>query len=225
MEGVVFGIVRVRVLLVLVLFDVCYARHLVEDYVELDVKGSLSRAQGELSARVSEEDFGDGSAFALPLLHRSVVKGSSNLAYGERFHARLKRDFARVSSINERIKLAVSGVSSSNLASRGKGGVVSATGDFESPVVSGMEEGSGEYFSQIGVGVPPRMQLMVLDTGSDVNWIQCKPCSDCYQQRNPIFDPSLSSSYASVSCGDSLCQRLDVSGCSMNGSCMYQVSL
>ena len=31
------------------------------------------------------------------------------------------------------------------------------------------------------IGKPPQSLYMVLDTGSDVNWLQCKPCSDCYQ--------------------------------------------
>jgi hypothetical protein len=64
---------------------------------------------------------------------------------------------------------------------------------------------------------------MVLDTGSDVNWIQCKPCSDCYQQSDPIYDPTSSSTYESLTCEAQQCQQLEVSAC-RNGKCLYQVS-
>ncbi|XP_057962463.1 protein ASPARTIC PROTEASE IN GUARD CELL 1 [Malania oleifera] len=64
---------------------------------------------------------------------------------------------------------------------------------------------------------------MVLDTGSDVNWVQCLPCADCYQQADPIFEPALSSSYAPLSCAATRCKSLDVSEC-RNNSCLYEVS-
>ncbi|AES68109.1 eukaryotic aspartyl protease family protein, putative [Medicago truncatula] len=33
-----------------------------------------------------------------------------------------------------------------------------------------------------------------IDTGSDLVWLQCKPCNICYKQTSPIFNPSKSSS-------------------------------
>ncbi|URD75456.1 Eukaryotic aspartyl protease [Musa troglodytarum] len=66
---------------------------------------------------------------------------------------------------------------------------------------------------------------MVLDTGSDVVWLQCAPCRRCYSQSDPIFDPRSSRSYAAVPCGAPLCRRLDVAGCdTRRRSCLYQVS-
>jgi len=51
-----------------------------------------------------------------------------------------------------------------------------AVGDStEYAVVSGLAQGSGEYFTWVGVGTPP-----MLDTGSDVVWLQCAPCRRCY---------------------------------------------
>ncbi|KAL6189165.1 hypothetical protein ACLB2K_040555 [Fragaria x ananassa] len=39
---------------------------------------------------------------------------------------------------------------------------------------------------------------MVLDTGSDVVWLQCAPCKRCYSQTDPVFDPRKSSSFSSL---------------------------
>ncbi|KFK29560.1 hypothetical protein AALP_AA7G149800 [Arabis alpina] len=39
------------------------------------------------------------------------------------------------------------------------------------------------------------MQLLHMDTGSDLTWLQCSPCTHCYRQSIPIFDPSRSYTY------------------------------
>lgn len=64
---------------------------------------------------------------------------------------------------------------------------------------------------------------MVLDTGSDINWLQCQPCTDCYQQTDPVFDPSASSTYAPVPCQSQKCSSLEMSSC-RGGQCLYQVN-
>jgi aspartyl protease family protein len=118
---------------------------------------------------------------------------------------RLKRDRKRAAGISE-----------ANLA-RGDG--------VASPVVSGLAQGSGEYFTKIGVGTPATPALMVLDTGSDEVWMQCTPCLKCYQQSGPIFDPRRSTSYSAVGCSSPLCHRLHKGGCDLHRrSCLYQVT-
>lgn len=64
---------------------------------------------------------------------------------------------------------------------------------------------------------------MVLDTGSDVTWLQCNPCTDCYRQTDPVFDPKTSSSYKTLSCESQQCSSLEMSSC-RNGQCLYQVN-
>ncbi|KAK7269738.1 hypothetical protein RIF29_22473 [Crotalaria pallida] len=64
---------------------------------------------------------------------------------------------------------------------------------------------------------------MILDTGSDVTWVQCAPCERCYHQLNPIFNPNSSSSYSPLSCDSPLCESLDQSQCSNGDNCLYQV--
>ncbi|XP_048421673.1 aspartyl protease family protein 2-like [Pyrus x bretschneideri] len=135
------------------------------------------------------------------------------------FHLRLQRDAFRVKTLTS---LAAAAAASSNRTTRG-GGHVPVTG-FSSSVVSGLSQGSGEYFTRLGVGTPPRYVYMVLDTGSDVVWLQCAPCKRCYTQADPIFDPRKSGSFATIPCGSPLCRKLDSPGCNSKKTCLYQVS-
>jgi len=72
-------------------------------------------------------------------------------------------------------------------------------------VESGVAVGSGEYLMDVYVGTPPRRFQMIMDTGSDLNWLQCAPCLDCFEQRGPVFEPAASSTYRNVTCGDQRC--------------------
>ncbi|KAG0492793.1 hypothetical protein HPP92_006191 [Vanilla planifolia] len=140
--------------------------------------------------------------------------------------ARLSRDSARVEAISKRISLAVHGVEKADLKPLLTDEEVlpsAASGGFSGPLVSGSSQGSGEYFSQVGIGQPARPAYLVVDTGSDVTWIQCEPCSDCYQQSAPVFDPTSSASYSPLTCESQICKSLEVSAC-RNYSCLYQVS-
>ncbi|GFQ00571.1 protein aspartic protease in guard cell 1 [Phtheirospermum japonicum] len=65
---------------------------------------------------------------------------------------------------------------------------------------------------------------MVLDTGSDVVWVQCSPCRKCYTQTDPVFDPTKSTSFLGVTCESPICRRLDSPGCNNRKKCLYQVS-
>ncbi|XP_020575271.1 aspartyl protease family protein 2-like [Phalaenopsis equestris] len=78
-------------------------------------------------------------------------------------------------------------------------GLLSAT------VESGVALGSGEYFIDVYVGTPPQHFSLILDTGSDLNWLQCLPCHACFEQSGPIYNPSSSSSYRNLSCTDPRC--------------------
>ncbi|XP_052195023.1 aspartic proteinase PCS1 [Diospyros lotus] len=54
------------------------------------------------------------------------------------------------------------------------------------------------------IGTPPQTQQMVLDTGSQLSWIQCHP-----KRRPPptaSFDPSLSSSFSVLPCNHPICK-------------------
>ncbi|XAR62957.1 Nepenthesin [Bertholletia excelsa] len=148
---------------------------------------------------------------SIKLHHRDSL--SSSATTEALFGLRLDRDAARAESLAATVERAVAGKSLHRRSGR----------DFSSTVISGLAQGSGEYFTRIGVGTPPKYSYMVLDTGSDVVWIQCSPCK-CYNQSDPIFDPRKSLTFAGVACGSQLCRRLDSRACSKRRTCLYQVS-
>ncbi|KAA0066127.1 protein ASPARTIC PROTEASE IN GUARD CELL 2 [Cucumis melo var. makuwa] len=147
------------------------------------------------------------SQWKLKLFHRDKLPLNFDTNHPRRFKERISRDSKRVSSL---LRL-LSNASDEQVT------------DFGSDVVSGTEQGSGEYFVRIGVGSPPRSQYVVIDSGSDIVWVQCQPCSECYQQSDPVFDPAGSATYAGISCDSSVCDRLDNAGCN-DGRCRYEVS-
>lgn len=139
---------------------------------------------------------------------------NANTSSDALFIKRLTRDSGRVDALST-----IAAVKTNSTRRRGK-----ATSDFSSSIISGLAHGSGEYFTRLGVGTPARYSYMVLDTGSDVVWIQCSPCRKCYTQSDPVFDPTKSSTFGGVACGSPLCRRLDSPGCNSGKKCMYQVS-
>ncbi|KAH7516568.1 hypothetical protein FEM48_Zijuj10G0148900 [Ziziphus jujuba var. spinosa] len=164
------------------------------------------------------------SSLSLQLHSRISIHRPSHGDYKSLTLARLERDSARVKSITTRVDLALGGVTHSDLKPVDTGnGLEFGAEDIQGPIVSGTSQGSGEYFSRVGIGNPPSQVYMVLDTGSDVNWVQCAPCADCYQQADPIFQPTSSSTYSPLSCQTQQCKSLDESEC-RNGSCLYEVS-
>ena len=90
------------------------------------------------------------------------------------------------------------------------------------PTQSSLYLGYNNYVITIGIGTPAKTQTVVIDTGSDLSWIQCKPCTSCYPQAEPIFDPSTSSSYNKFLCTSTACANLYSRSCS-NGFCVYSV--
>lgn len=197
----------------------------------LDVSASLDQAQKLLSFNpdILESDnlqdeetksTSSSSSFSVRLHSRETLLNSQHKDYKDLVLTRLERDSARVNSLNAKLQLALNQVKRSDLHPIE---VELQPEDLSTPVSSGISQGSGEYFSRIGVGQPSKPFYMALDTGSDVTWLQCQPCNDCYQQSDPIFEPSGSSSYSSLSCNAPQCQALDISAC-RSGKCLYQVS-
>ncbi|XP_059282739.1 aspartic proteinase nepenthesin-2-like [Lycium ferocissimum] len=80
------------------------------------------------------------------------------------------------------------------------------SGKLMATLESGVSLGSGEYFMDVFIGTPPKHFSLILDTGSDLNWIQCVPCYDCFEQNGPHYDPKDSSSFKNIGCHDPKCQ-------------------
>ncbi|KAF9682838.1 hypothetical protein SADUNF_Sadunf05G0149800 [Salix dunnii] len=79
------------------------------------------------------------------------------------------------------------------------------SGQLMATLESGVSLGSGEYFMDVFIGTPPKHYSLILDTGSDLNWIQCVPCHDCFEQKGPYYDPKESSSFRNIGCHDPRC--------------------
>lgn len=79
------------------------------------------------------------------------------------------------------------------------------SGQLSATLESGVSLGSGEYFMDVFVGTPPKHFSLILDTGSDLNWIQCVPCYDCFEQNGPHYNPIESTSFRNITCHDPQC--------------------
>lgn len=95
----------------------------------------------------------------------------------------------------------------------------STSTQLEAPVYAG----TGAYLTTLSIGTPPLPYPAILDTGSDLVWTQCKPCSQCFHQPTPIFDPHKSSSFSKLPCTTDLCSALPSSACSRH-ACNYVYS-
>lgn len=187
-------------------------------FQNLNVKQTLSETKlnptqhsnQPLKPNTATESSSSSSAeYKLKLLHRDKVPTlNTSHDHQTRFNARMTRDAKRVAALLRRL-------------TAGKSTLLPEA--FGSDVVSGMDQGSGEYFVRIGVGSPPRNQYVVIDSGSDIIWVQCEPCTQCYRQSDPVFNPADSSSYAGVSCASAVCSHVDNAGCH-EGRCRYEVS-
>ncbi|PKU75811.1 Protein ASPARTIC PROTEASE IN GUARD CELL 2 [Dendrobium catenatum] len=72
--------------------------------------------------------------------------------------------------------------------------------DARVPTNEGRSLGSNNFIVTIGLGTPPKFFSVEIDTGSDLTWIQCKPCDLCHKQKDPIYDPHESSTFRTISC-------------------------
>ncbi|KAL6569636.1 hypothetical protein OROMI_014150 [Orobanche minor] len=159
------------------------------------------------TAVLPEPESGGHSILSVDLYSVDSHAPTPNLTAVSLFESRLRRDSQIVQKISAFAAAAV---------------LEHHSRDYNSSVFSGISVGSGEYFTRIGFGTPVKYFDMVLDTGSDVTWLQSHPCKKCYKQTDPIFDPSKSSSFRMVRCGAKICKD----GCNKRHShtCSYGVS-
>ncbi|KQK18490.1 aspartyl protease family protein At5g10770 isoform X2 [Brachypodium distachyon] len=157
----------------------------------------------------------DPTRASVPLAHRHgpcAPKGSSATDKKKpSFAERLRSDRARADHILRK-------ASGRRMMSEGGGASI--------PTYLGGFVDSLEYVVTLGIGTPAVQQTVLIDTGSDLSWVQCKPCnaSDCYPQKDPLFDPSKSSTFATIPCASDACKQLPVdgydNGCTNNTSGM-----
>ncbi|XP_068314400.1 aspartyl protease family protein At5g10770-like [Pyrus communis] len=146
------------------------------------------------------------------------LKSNSNPADQDEYHTQiLNQDEARVNSIHSHFNDPIHNYRIPVPLAQSDATVI--------PAQSGSVLGSGNYIVSVGLGSPQKQLSLVFDTGSSLTWTQCRPCSvSCYQQKDPIFDPSLSTSYSNISCNSAACSQLAASGVASNCSastCVY----
>ncbi|XP_062218906.1 aspartic proteinase nepenthesin-2-like [Phragmites australis] len=135
----------------------------------------------------------------LYMSHRAAADAAVGRTRKDSFLESAKKDAVRIETIHRRAALAGGDRSPASSPRRALLERLVAT------VESGVAVGSGEHLMEVYVGTPPRRFPMIMDTGSDLNWLQCAPCRACFEQRGPVFDPAASSSYRNVTCGDQRC--------------------
>ncbi|KAI3960900.1 hypothetical protein MKW98_019101 [Papaver atlanticum] len=95
----------------------------------------------------------------------------------------------------------------------------------------GKTTGTGLYYTKLGIGTPPTDYFLLVDTGSDVLWVNCINCNPRANQTQidglklKLYDPQRSSTSTKVSCGDAFCSHMNNGpGCSSDGgSCGYHL--
>ncbi|MQL77320.1 hypothetical protein Taro_009707 [Colocasia esculenta] len=154
-------------------------------------------------------------ATILEMRHHDYCRGRSQ-SWEEMTKRLMLSDEARVRSLQSRMPTAPS--------SR----IQEGNSEARFPLMSGVKLQTLNYIVTIGLG--EKKMAVIVDTGSDLTWVQCKPCLYCYNQKDPLFDPSTSSSYKPIPCNSATCGSLQLpagamGGCSMNQtSCKYSLS-
>ncbi|KAG9448897.1 hypothetical protein H6P81_008862 [Aristolochia fimbriata] len=86
------------------------------------------------------------------------------------------------------------------------------------PANLGVAVGVLNYVVTVKLGSLNKEMTVAFDTGSDLTWVQCHPCSGCYKQRDPYFNPADSTSYVGITCNSPECSSLP-SGTGRPASC------
>ncbi|VAI40133.1 unnamed protein product [Triticum turgidum subsp. durum] len=66
------------------------------------------------------------------------------------------------------------------------------------------------YYTGVKLGTPPKEYTLQFDTGSDLVWVSCTPCTGCPASTNPNiklenYNPDSSSTSSRISCSDKMC--------------------
>ncbi|PKA50097.1 Aspartic proteinase CDR1 [Apostasia shenzhenica] len=149
--------------------------------------------------------------FSVDLIHRDSLKSplhDLSSTPSSRLRAAADRSRARAVYFREAIRRSCS-PSSDTPADNAD--------DFYSEIIPG----SYEYIMSFYLGTPARKILAIADTGSDLIWVQCKPCDECYTQTAPLFDPNSSSTYKALPCSAHPCSALPQSSCGNSSQCEY----
>ncbi|XP_004488860.1 aspartic proteinase CDR1-like [Cicer arietinum] len=82
---------------------------------------------------------------------------------------------------------------------------------------------NGDFLIKIYIGTPPVERFAIVDTGSDLTWVQCSPCASCFHQDTPLYVSSKSSTFTNVPCHSQSCTLLPPNqhACGKSQQCLY----
>lgn len=139
-----------------------------------------------------------GSVTILEMKHRDYCT-EKIVDWKKKIKTRLILDDLHVRSLQSQFKKKVSTDSNNHNQNRGESKA-------QIPVVSGIKLQILNYIVTVELG--GRNMTVIVDTGSDLTWVQCQPCKSCYNQKEPFFNPSSSQSYQQIPCNSTTCQSL-----------------
>ncbi|CAJ1978114.1 unnamed protein product [Sphenostylis stenocarpa] len=148
---------------------------------------------------------GFNGGFSVEIIHRDSPKSPfyrSTETHFQRVSNAIRRSINRVNNLNQ-----LSSVSANTP---------------QAPVTPDL----GEYLMSYSVGTPPFHVFGIVDTGSDIIWLQCQPCKNCFNQSSPIFDSSKSKTYKTMPCSSNACHSVLGTSCSSDSSkhCEYAIN-
>ncbi|CAL9161375.1 unnamed protein product [Musa hybrid cultivar] len=148
-------------------------------------------------------------ATILEMKHQSYCSWSTK-SREDRAWKLLALDNARVSSLQSQINDATMSYSAEKPSSS------PPPAGAQIPLNSGAKLQTMNYIVTIQLG--GKQMTVMVDTGSDLTWVQCKPCRSCYTQEDPLFDPAASPSYQPIPCNSSMCDSLQMAT-GVSGAC------
>ncbi|XP_040383449.1 aspartyl protease family protein At5g10770-like [Oryza brachyantha] len=163
-------------------------------------------------------------ATILELRHHGGGYSSSGKSRGrsreEEVGGLFSSDAARVSSLQRRVAAAGGGGGGEQgmkVGSWAEDEAATSRAEGRVPVTSGARLRTLNYVATVGLGGGEA--TVIVDTASELTWVQCAPCASCHDQQDPLFDPSSSPSYAVLPCNSSSCDALQVATGSASGAC------
>lgn len=127
-------------------------------------------------------------------MHHKDYCSKPTTDWNQRLQKPILSDQIRVHSLQSRIKTAHSNGFNQHLSQA------------EIPLISGAKLQTLNYIVTITLG--GRNVTLIVDSGSDITWVQCEPCGSCYNQQEPLFNPSQSPSFKSILCKTTTCHDL-----------------
>ncbi|KAJ6944278.1 aspartyl protease family protein [Populus alba x Populus x berolinensis] len=152
------------------------------------------KQESDSSSCLSQKSRWENGAVILEMKHKDSCSGKI-LDWNKKIQKRLIMDNFQLRSLQSRIKNIITGNIDDSVTT-------------QIPLTSGVRLQSLNYIVTVELG--GRKMTVIVDTGSDLSWVQCQPCNRCYKQQDPVFNPSKSPSYRTVLCNSSTCRSLQL---------------